>query len=141
MGKSSPVCRRSQRTSKVVSRVHAGHKAVACKAIKAEALAAPSITTVLTATPALAESQEVMQLAQDTNVLGLIATALFVLIPVSFLITLYTSSSSSGAESGGYQPGAKEYYDKSKKDGNKKTNITAKFTGKGAGMYIDAERD
>ena len=61
----------------------------------------------------------------------MIATALFIIIPTSFLITLYVKSSSEGNVSGGF---SQAYYDKSKSQGNKKTNEAAVFKGKGLGM-------
>ena len=52
--------------------------------------------------------------------------------PRSFLITLFVKSESDGNRSGGF---SQSYYDQSKKDGKKKTNLSAKFKGKGEGMY------
>merc|ERR1711907_38965 len=134
--KSVSLNRKSQRSTKVVARSNAASKAIVCKSSKAQvqkAVAAPA-ATLLTAAPAFAQTQEVMQLGMETNVLGLIATALFILIPTSFLIVLLVSSSASGNESGGY---SQKYYDNSKKNGNKKTNLAAKMTGAGKGMYSD----
>ena len=62
---------------------------------------------------------------------GVIATALFIIIPTAFLIVLYVKSSSEGNVSGGF---SQEYYDKSKKRGDKKTNEAAVLKGKGLGM-------
>merc|ERR1712216_748326 len=112
--------------------------AVACKAVAAVALkkeqvvaaAAPALS-VFTASPAFAATQEVAQVA-ETNILGLIACALFVIIPTSFLITLFVKSESDGNRSGGF---SQSYYTASKAAGKKKTNLAAKFKGKGEGMY------
>jgi len=51
------------------------------------------------------------------NILGVIAVALFIIIPVSFLLILYIKSTAEGNQSGGFN---QEYYDKSYKEGNKK---------------------
>merc|ERR1712216_878503 len=112
--------------------------AVACKAVAVVALkkeqvvaaAAPALS-VFTASPAFAATQEVAQVA-ETNILGLIACALFVIIPTSFLITLFVKSESDGNRSGGF---SQSYYTASKAAGKKKTNLAAKFKGKGEGMY------
>ena len=64
------------------------------------------------------------------NNLGVIATALFIIIPTSFLIILYVKSASEGNVSGGF---SQEYYDKSKAAGNKKTN-EAPSSGVGPGV-------
>ena len=72
------------------------------------------------AAPAAFAAQEVNQVAlEGINILGVIATALFIIIPTSFLIILYVKSASEGNVSGGF---SQEYYDKSKKRGDKKTN-------------------
>jgi photosystem II PsbM protein len=85
-----------------------------------------------TATPAHAAREAVEQVAlADVNILGVIATALFIIIPTAFLIVLYVKSSSEGNVSGGF---SQEYYDKSKKRGDKKTNEAAVLKGKGLGM-------
>ena len=47
------------------------------------------------------------------------------------MIVLYVKSSSEGNVSGGF---SQEYYDKSKKRGDKKTNEAAVLKGKGLGM-------
>ena len=52
----------------------------------------------------------------------------------SFLITLFVKSESDGQRSGGF---SQVYYDKSKKAGNKKTNLAVPMSGKGKGMYTD----
>ena len=59
------------------------------------------------------------------------ATALFIIIPTSFLIILYVKSASEGNVSGGF---SQKYYDESKKRGDKKTNEAAVLKGKGLGM-------
>jgi photosystem II reaction center protein PsbM len=85
-------------------------------------------------TPAFA-AQEMEQLAlADINILGVIATALFIIIPTSFLIVLYVKSSSEKNVSGGF---SQQYYDKSAKRGDKKTNEAAILKGKGLGMRPD----
>ena len=71
---------------------------------------------------------------EGINILGVIATALFIIIPTSFLIILYVKSASEGNVSGGF---SQEYYDKSKKRGDKKTNEAAILKGKGIGMRPD----
>ena len=84
------------------------------------------------AAPAAFAAEELNQVAlADVNILGVIATALFIIIPTSFLIVLYVKSSSEGNVSGGF---SQEYYDKSKKRGDKKTNEAAIVKGKGLGM-------
>jgi photosystem II PsbM protein len=84
------------------------------------------------AAPAFAAQEAVEQVAlADVNILGVIATALFIIIPTSFLIILYVKSASEGNVSGGF---SQEYYDKSKAAGNKKTNEAAVLKGKGIGM-------
>mmetsp|Transcript_27808 Transcript_27808/g.38441 ORF Transcript_27808/g.38441 Transcript_27808/m.38441 type:complete len:149 (+) Transcript_27808:137-583(+) len=100
---------------------------------EAVAVAAP-IASLVAASPVFAQTQEVAQVAMETNILGLIATALFVIIPVSFLIVLFVKSESDGQRSGGF---SQTYYDKSKKAGNKKTNLAAAMKGKGTGMFSD----
>merc|ERR1712216_387548 len=124
--------RRTARAA-VACKAVAARKPLAVVALKKEqavAAAAPALS-VFTASPAFAATQEVAQVA-ETNILGLIACALFVIVPTSFLITLFVKSESDGARSGGF---SQSYYDQSKKDGKKKTNLAAKFKGKGEGMY------
>ena len=53
---------------------------------------------------------------EGVNILGVIATALFIIIPTSFLIILYVKSASEGNVSGGF---SQKYYDESKKRGDK----------------------
>ena len=92
------------------------------------AAAAPAII----AAPAFAAQEAVEQVAlADVNILGVIATALFIIIPTSFLIILYVKSASEGNVSGGF---SQKYYDESKKRGDKKTNEAAIVKGKGLGM-------
>eukprot|EP00951_Prasinocladus_malaysianus_P040143 scaffold457405_cov40-Prasinocladus_malaysianus.AAC.1 len=74
-------------------------------------------------------------MALEVNILGLIATALFIIIPTAFLLTLYVKSSSEKNVSGGF---SQSYFDESKSQGKKKTNLSAKFKGKGEGMYSDS---
>jgi len=84
------------------------------------------------AAPAFAAQEAVEQVAlADVNILGVIATALFIIIPTSFVIILYVKSASEGNVSGGF---SQDYYDKSKAAGNKKTNEAAVLKGKGLGM-------
>ena len=107
----------------------ASAKPTAVKAAKRVAASA------LTAAPAAFAAQELDQLAlADINILGVIATALFIIIPTSFLIILYVKSASEGNVSGGF---SQKYYDESKKAGNKKTNEAAILKGKGVGMRPD----
>jgi len=74
-------------------------------------------------------------LAMQTNSQAPIATALFIVLPVFFLIVLYVSSQANpDIPSGGYD---QDYYDKSKAAGNKKTNEAARLRGAGLGMYAD----
>ena len=49
----------------------------------------------------------------------LLLTILFIIIPTSVLIILYVKSASEGNVSGGF---SQDYYDKSKKRGDKKAN-------------------
>ena len=84
------------------------------------------------AAPAAFAAQEVNQVAlEGVNILGVIATALFIIIPTSFLIILYVKSASEGNVSGGF---SQKYYDESKKRGDKKSNEAAVLKGKGLGM-------
>merc|ERR1712216_1041151 len=119
-------------TARVQVPRHTARAAVACRAVAARkplavvalkkeqvvAAAAPALS-VFTASPAFAATQEVAQVA-ETNILGLIACALFV------------KSESDGNRSGGF---SQSYYTASKAAGKKKTNLAAKFKGKGEGMY------
>ena len=93
---------------------------------------AAAVIPAIAAAPAFAAQEAVEQVAlADVNILGVIATALFIIIPTSFLIILYVKSASEGNVSGGF---SQEYYDKSKAAGNKKTNMAANLKGKGKGM-------
>ena len=75
------------------------------------AAAAPAVLSA----PAAFAAQELEQVAlARINILGVIATALFIIIPTSFLIILYVKSASEGNVSGGF---SQKYYDKSKKRG------------------------
>lgn len=67
----------------------------------------------------------------NVNILGVIAVALFIIIPVSFLVILYVKSTAEGNVSGGF---SQSYYDESKKMGKKLTNEAAVLKGKGTGM-------
>eukprot|EP00192_Tetraselmis_astigmatica_P015386 CAMPEP_0117672946 /NCGR_PEP_ID=MMETSP0804-20121206/14199_1 /TAXON_ID=1074897 /ORGANISM="Tetraselmis astigmatica, Strain CCMP880" /LENGTH=150 /DNA_ID=CAMNT_0005481629 /DNA_START=82 /DNA_END=534 /DNA_ORIENTATION=+ len=99
------------------------------------AMAASASAVPLMATQSAMAAQEVVgEMALEVNVLGLIATALFIIIPTAFLLTLYIKSSSEGNVSGGF---SQKYYDASKAANKKKTNLSAKFKGKGEGMYSD----
>jgi photosystem II PsbM protein len=101
------------------------------KSVAAVVAAAP----VAAFAPAAFAAQEMEQLAlADINILGVIATALFIIIPTSFLIVLYVKSSSEKNVSGGF---SQQYYDKSAKRGDKKTNEAAILKGKGLGMRPD----
>ena len=101
------------------------------KSVAAAVTAAP----VAAFAPAAFAAQELEQLAlADINILGVIATALFIIIPTSFLIILYVKSASEGNVSGGF---SQKYYDESKARGDKKTNEAAIMKGKGLGMRPD----
>ena len=116
-------------TQAAVVAPRASAKPAAVKAAKRVAASA------LTAAPAAFAAQELEQLAlADINILGVIATALFIIIPTSFLIILYVKSASEGNVSGGF---SQKYYDESKKRGDKKTNEAAILKGKGIGMRPD----
>merc|ERR1712178_573438 len=129
----APVARRSVRISakKVVSTRAVRATPVVCSMKKTEAVATTSAVSLFAAAPAFAQSQEIMQTTMETNILGLIATALFIIVPTSFLITLFVSSEASDASSGGFK---QSYYDKSAKAGKKLTNEAAIMKGKGVGM-------
>ena len=121
----------SSKAAVVVPRAAARTQVVASaskKSVASVAAAAPALFSA----PAAFAAQEINQVAlADINILGVIATALFIIIPTSFLITLYVKSSSEGNVSGGF---SQAYYDKSKAAGNKKTNEAAVMKGKGLGM-------
>eukprot|EP00241_Pyramimonas_parkeae_P009745 CAMPEP_0114226768 /NCGR_PEP_ID=MMETSP0058-20121206/1415_1 /TAXON_ID=36894 /ORGANISM="Pyramimonas parkeae, CCMP726" /LENGTH=122 /DNA_ID=CAMNT_0001337529 /DNA_START=117 /DNA_END=482 /DNA_ORIENTATION=+ len=78
--------------------------------LKKEAVATVAPMVSLAAASPVFAAQEVAQVAMETNILGLIATALFVIIPTSFLIVLFVKSESDGNRSGGF---SQSYYDKS----------------------------
>merc|ERR1712083_450809 len=96
---------------------------------------AASIAAMIPAEHANA-AQEVADLALglSTNKTGSIATALFIFLPVCFLVGLFVKSDSEGNVAGGF---SQSYYDASKKrkEGGKETNDAAKFKGEGKGMY------
>lgn len=109
----------------VVPRAAARTQVVASASKKQVAAAAATAAPALFSAPAAFAAQELNQVAlADINILGVIATALFIIIPTSFLIILYVKSASEGNVSGGFSQG---YYDKSKSQGNKKTNEAAIF--------------
>jgi len=114
----------------------ASSKPAAVKAAKRVAASALTAAPAAALAPAaFASSSELEQLAlADINILGVIATALFIIIPTSFLIILYVKSASEGNVSGGF---SQKYYDESKKRGDKKTNEAAILKGKGVGMRPD----
>lgn len=95
--------------------------------------ASAGVVPAAIAAPVFAAQEAIEQVAlADVNILGVVATALFIIIPTSFLIILYVKSASEGNVSGGF---SQEYYDKSKAAGNKKTNVAAPgLKGKGLGM-------
>merc|ERR1712028_32163 len=97
----------------------------------APAAAAAAFASMIPADQAFA-AQEIAQTAMETNILGLVATALFIIIPTAFLITLFISSQASGNVAGGFD---QDYYTKSRADGKKETNLTAIFKGEGVEMY------
>jgi photosystem II reaction center protein PsbM len=61
--------------------------------------------------------QELSQVANEVNILGVVAVAFFIMVPVSFLLILFIKSNSEGNQSGGF---SQEYYDASYKRGDKK---------------------
>ena len=98
--------------------------AVVAKAAKKSAMGLAAAAPAVLSAPAAFAAQELEQLAlQDVNILGVIATALFII--------LYVKSASEGNVSGGF---SQEYYDKSKARGDKKTNEAAILKGAGLGM-------
>jgi len=107
---------------------------VSASSKKVQMAAAAAVPAFLTA-PAAFAAQELSQIASsEVNILGVIATALFIIIPTSFLVILYVKSTSEGNVSGGF---SQVYYDKSKGRGDKKTNEAAILKGKGIGMRPD----
>ena len=122
-------------TQAAVVAPRASAKPAAVKAAKRVAASALTAAPAAAFAPAAFAAQELEQLAlADINILGVIATALFIIIPTSFLIILYVKSASEGNVSGGF---SQKYYDESKKAGNKKTNEAAILKGKGVGMRPD----
>jgi len=123
--------RRSVRAVRVV----ASAQPVERKQVERTAMAASaSAIPMMVAQSAMAAQEAVGEMALEVNILGLIATALFIIIPTSFLLTLYIKSASEGNVSGGF---SQEYYDKSKAAGKKKTNLAAALKGKGEKFYAD----
>ena len=135
----APVARRTARVSAPKAAIKAVRVAP-IMALKKESMAAAApLASIMVSAPAMA-AQEVAQVAAGTNILGLIATALFVIIPTAFLIVLFVKSESDGNRSGGF---SQTYYDKSIKrgkpgEGGKLTNEAAIMKGKGKGMYSDS---
>eukprot|EP00873_Tetraselmis_striata_P004433 jgi/Tetstr1/424697/TSEL_015216.t1 len=131
--RTSVPARRSMRAVRVVASANAEERKM--KVAERSAMAASVSAVPLVATQSAMAAQEVVgEMALEVNVLGLIATALFIIIPTAFLLTLYIKSSSEGNVSGGF---GQKYYDESKAAGKKKTLLTAKMSGKGEGMYSD----
>uniref|UniRef100_A0A7S1T0W1 Uncharacterized protein n=2 Tax=Eukaryota TaxID=2759 RepID=A0A7S1T0W1_9CHLO len=125
-----------RRSARVVSCAHNADRSV--KVAERSALAASVSAAPFVATQSAMAAQEVMgEMALEVNVLGLIATALFIIIPTAFLLTLYIKSSSEGNVSGGF---GQKYYTESRGAGKKKTNLTAKLTGKGVGLYAEDKK-
>jgi len=113
----------------------ASAKPAAVKTAKRVAASALTAAPAAAFAPAAFAAQELEQLAlADINILDDIATALFIIIPTSLLIILYVKSASEGNVSGGF---SQQYYDQSKKRGDKKTNEAAILKGKGVGMRPD----
>jgi photosystem II PsbM protein len=100
---------------------------------KAEQLSkSVAAATTAFAAPAFAANESISDVAlANVNILGVIAVALFIIIPVSFLVILYVKSTAEGNVSGGF---SQSYYDESKKMGKKLTNEAAVLKGKGMGM-------
>ncbi|ABO99039.1 putative psbM, PSII-M, photosystem II polypeptide, typically encoded in the chloroplast genome [Ostreococcus lucimarinus CCE9901] len=127
-----PLAARAATRRTATKRVVAPKAATTTKAQQKVRTTAVAATPAAIAAPAFAASEALEQVAlADVNILGVIATALFIIIPTAFLIVLYVKSSSEGNVSGGF---SQEYYDKSKKRGDKKTNEAAVLKGKGLGM-------
>lgn len=74
-------------------------------------------------------------MAMQTNGQAPIATALFVFLPVFFLIVLYVSTRANPDNASGSFD--QDYYDKSKAAGKKRTNEAARLRGPGLGMYAE----
>ena len=97
---------------------------------KAEQLSkSVAAATIAFATPAFAANESISDVAlANVNILGVIAVALFILIPVSFLVILYVKSAAEGNVSGGF---SQSYYDESKRQGKKLANEAAAIKGAG----------
>ena len=100
---------------------------------KAEQLSkSVAAATTAFAAPAFAANESISDVAlANVNILGVIAVALFILIPVSFLVILYVKSAAEGNVSGGF---SQSYYDESKRQGKKLANEAAAIKGAGLGM-------
>ena len=100
---------------------------------KAEQLSkSVAAATTAFAAPAFAANESISDVAlANVNILGVIAVALFILIPVSFLVILYVKSAAEGNVSGGF---SQSYYDDSKRQGKKLANEAAAIKGAGLGM-------
>ena len=100
---------------------------------KAEQLSkSVAAATTAFAAPAFAANESISDVAlANVNILGVIAVALFILIPVSFLVILYVKSAAEGNVSGGF---SQSYYDDSKRQGKKLANEAAAIKGAGMGM-------
>ena len=100
---------------------------------KAEQLSkSVAAATTAFAAPAFAANESISDVAlANVNILGVIAVALFILIPVSFLVILYVKSAAEGNVSGGF---SQSYYDESKRQGKKLANEAAAIKGAGMGM-------
>ena len=100
---------------------------------KAEQLSkSVAAATTTFAAPAFAANESISDVAlANVNILGVIAVALFILIPVSFLVILYVKSAAEGNVSGGF---SQSYYDESKRQGKKLANEAAAIKGAGMGM-------
>ena len=99
---------------------------------KTEAIKAATAFSSMLAAPAFAANESISDVAlANVNILGVIAVALFILVPVSFLIILYVKSSAEENVSGGF---SQAYYDESKRMGKKLANEAAAMKGAGLGM-------
>merc|ERR1719237_650130 len=93
----------------------------------AQAAAATAATSLMAAAPSFAATEIASTAGMEVNALGLIAISLFVFVPVSFLIILYTQSTASGNASGGF---SQAYYN----DPSKNSQPSASLRGEGLGM-------
>lgn len=123
--------RRSTRAVRIVAAAKPEERKVAERTMMA---ASASTVPMMAVQSAMAAQEAMGEMALEVNILGLIATALFIIIPTAFLLTLYIKSASEGNVSGGF---SQTYYDQSKSAGKKKTNESAVLKGKGLGMYSD----